>query len=202
MVRVLKQDTHHALRVKIPRHGKRTRIVYNQPMKKTHPTIGDWVKVGNYHICVHEVTQMLVPSKPGHNSPPSIILSSGYVIDAAPDSFDRVVYFNVEYRNNSDEPSLSCRRSQWVLYDVDGYSYDPEMSERIYTAHNFRYFGGDRMVNPGMNARGWLGVIVPFDAPIQRIQFLTGFLATKSADIYLGSDFWHSPEAIKRLPSG
>ena len=165
-------------------------------------TIGSWVKVGDYHVIIHELTQLLVPSRRQGAQPPPITLINGIVIEAAPETYDRVVFINVEYRNRSRKASLSCRRNQWVLYDIDGYSYDASWNEQMYQQHGLRYFGGDRIVNPNTNARGWLGFIVPFDAPVLRVQFLTGFLGTKSADIYLDSDMWHSTDARKRLASG
>jgi hypothetical protein len=82
---------------------------------------------------------------------------------------------------------MSCRRNQWHLFDRNGYSY--EAKSEIAASHLYqekRYFGGDRFIDPGMNVRGWFAFTVPLDAQITVLQFMTQFVSTKTASIFVG----------------
>jgi hypothetical protein len=81
---------------------------------------------------------------------------------------------------------MSCRRNQWHLFSEDGYSFEPvsELESAIYYADK-PYFGGERMINPGRNVRGWFAFEVPHEKKLQYLQFMTAFLGTKTADIEL-----------------
>jgi len=123
----------------------------------------EWLTVGDYGIIVHRVAEQTL---------------------AASQKQQRVIYAEVEYRNRSGRENLSCRRNQWLLYDKGGYTYKAETeltAAHLYAAK--RYFGGERFLNPGMNARGWLAFQVPEDANIIVLQFLSAFIGTKTADI-------------------
>jgi hypothetical protein len=93
----------------------------------------------------------------------------------------RVIYLNVEYRNNGSE-TLSCRRSQWILFDAEGYTYDSATATVYYEGHSRPALGGERFISPGMKVRGWVAFEIPPTAIIERVQFLTGHLTTKTAE--------------------
>jgi hypothetical protein len=97
----------------------------------------------------------------------------------------RLFFADVAYRNPSAE-TLSCRRSQWVLYDKEGYSYDAEGNNNLFTPKERAPLGGERFITPGTRVRGWVAFIIPKSAQIERLQFLTGHLSTKIAEFLLG----------------
>ncbi len=141
----------------------------------------EWVQTGNYTICVHEAIDRRIP-KGGRSSAahPTMQLPDGTLVHVSEDiETERVIYINVEYRNNSDESSLSCRRNQWYLYDAEGYSYEATSGrDYLYDQQGMRYLGGERFIN----------FQVPDEAQIERVQFITAFLGTKSADVKLHFD--------------
>lgn len=127
----------------------------------TH-NIQEWIQVGDYDIFVHNVNQ------------------EQEVIDGK-----RLIYIEVEYANNRSSEELSCRRNQWYLYDSEGYSYEAESGGDVYINNDLQYLGGDRFVNQGMKLRGWLVFRVPENTSVKRIQFITGFIGTETADIII-----------------
>lgn len=134
---------------------------------KSH-NVREWIHVGDYEICVHKVTEQ------------------GYLFKAGPKRF---IYVEVEYRNQTEVENMSCRRNQWHLFSQDGYSFEAisEIGGAIYYKDK-PYFGGDRIINPGRNVRGWFAFEVPYEKKLQYIQFMTAFLGTKTADIDLENE--------------
>ena len=124
----------------------------------THQT-KQWLKVGEYEIYLHEIMQKQVDSQ-------------------------QIFAVNVEYRNNGNE-TLSCRRSQWILFDVDGYTYDNDAWGKLPEELSGQLLGGDRMLTPGARLRGWVIFKLPEATEVDRLQFLTGYLATKTAEFLL-----------------
>lgn len=118
-----------------------------------------WLKVGNYDIMVHQILEEKIDKQ-------------------------RYLFVNVEYRNNSSD-TLSCRRNQWILFDADGYSYDTESSPNLYQKQERPPLGGERFINPGMRVRGWVAFKIPSAVVVERLQFLTGYLSTKTAEFFL-----------------
>jgi hypothetical protein len=129
------------------------------PLATYTSQLRQWLKVGNYDICLHEVNET--------NS-------------AGVHKFS----INVEYRNSGKE-TLSCRRNQWILFDADGYAYDGDYSSDLYEDLPGQPLGGDRMAMPGMHVRGWVAFKLPQAAVVDRLQFLTGYLVTKTAEFTL-----------------
>ena len=125
--------------------------------------VREWISVEDYHIFVNRITEQTI---------------------IANDKKQRIFHAEVEYSNRSGKENLSCRRNQWLLYDQNGYTYQAQseaVAPQLYQAK--AYFGGDRFLNPGMNARGWFAFQVPGDAKLIVLQFLTAFIGTKTADI-------------------
>lgn len=153
---------------------------------------GQWLKVGDYEVFVEDdVQQVLVANRMSKQKlPPQKFLPDGMVTETGQENLERVIYINVVYRNRTAKKVMSCRRNQWVLYDDNGYSYDPESADRYYDPQQFRYLGGDRAISPDTKLRGWLAFVVPFDAVLERVQFLDGFLGMKSAAIFFKPDDW------------
>lgn len=118
-----------------------------------------WHKAGLYEICVHEILEGQVKEQ-------------------------RVLWANVEYRNRTHE-TLSCRRGQWVLFDVENYAYDPVSASQYFEPFGRVSFGGDRMATPNMYVRGWIAFAVPMATVPHRLQFLTGYLTTKTIEFLL-----------------
>lgn len=103
--------------------------------------IGEWIQVKDYQICVHRV------------------IEQEYVFNA---KTRRVIYIEVEYRNQTRLENMSCRRNQWYLFCKDGYSFEPisELEGAIYYRDR-PYFGGERIINPGKHVRGWFALQCP-----------------------------------------
>ncbi len=118
-----------------------------------------WLKVGEHEIFVH-----------------AILDERG--------ELERLVYVNVEYRNNSAE-TLSCRRNQWVLFDAEAYPYDTISNTTMLEQAGRPPIGGERFVTPGGRVRGWVVFKFPESAVVEKLQFLTGFLKTKTAEFLL-----------------
>ncbi len=120
----------------------------------------EWVQVHEYNIYIHKVTERLYTRN---------------------QKTERIISIEVEYKNQNAQGILNCRRNQWHLLSQDGYSYEAESS--MVFNRNRTYFGSERFVSPGRNARGWFAFIVPGDAKITTLQFMTAFLKTGIADI-------------------
>jgi len=116
-----------------------------------------WLNVGDYKVFVHHILEESINS-------------------------ERIVYVNVHYHNNSTT-SLSCRRNQWVLYDIDAYPYDAITKSSLFTDRH--PLGGERFISPNMQVRGWIAFKISQDTVIERLQFLTGFLSTKTAEFFI-----------------
>ncbi|MBL8080579.1 MAG: DUF4352 domain-containing protein [Anaerolineales bacterium] len=134
---------------------------------KSQNTVRQWVQVKDYEVQIHNVKEQQ------------------YFINQ--DS-KRIIFIEVEYRNQTQVENLSCRRNQWHLFTHDGYSYEALSeitSSKYYTDKT--YFGGDRFINPGRNVRGWFAFEVPMDKQPEYIQFMNAFLSTKTADIEIAN---------------
>jgi len=119
-----------------------------------------WLRVGEYDIFVHRVTEQLHISDQKRK---------------------QVIYIEVEYRNQSQVENLSCRRNQWRVYSAEGNSYEAEAIGIAYLFREKHYFGSENLINPGMNVRGWFAFILPEGAKIRFLQFMTAFIGTKTA---------------------
>ena len=96
----------------------------------------------------------------------------------------RVVFVEVEYRNPGAE-TLSCRRNQWVLYDADEYTYKATPRTALLERSELPALGGESFIRPDMRVRGWLAFEIPSAAKLERLQFFTAFLGTKTAEFLL-----------------
>ncbi len=128
-------------------------------------TIREWIQVKDYEIYVHNV------------------VDQEYIFNA---KTKRIIYIEVEYRNQTQIENMSCRSNQWHLFSTDGYSYETIsiVGSAIYYQDK-QYFGGERIINPGRNVRGWFAFEVPYEKKLQYLQFMNAFLGTKTADIEL-----------------
>ncbi len=124
----------------------------------TH-NLQQWLKVGKYEIFVHAVFEEKMESR-------------------------RVVWADVAYRNNGTE-QLSCRYSQWILFDSDGYTYDASSDSSLFREKDRPPLGGERFITPGMRVRGWVAFVVRPQTTVERLQFITGHLTTKIAEFLL-----------------
>lgn len=132
---------------------------YLLPRSTTTRNLQQWLKAGEYEIEVHELFEEKIQAQ-------------------------RVFYANVEYRNNGTG-SLSCRRNQWVLYDSENYTYDAATEIRYFSDKGLISLGSERFITTGMSVRGWLAFPVLSSAPLERLQFITGFLKTKTIEFML-----------------
>jgi predicted RNA-binding Zn-ribbon protein involved in translation (DUF1610 family) len=122
--------------------------------------IKQWLKVGEYEIYLHEIVQKQVDGQ-------------------------QIFAVNVEYRNNGVE-TLSCRRSQWTLFDPEGYAYDNDQVDRNpHESLPGQMLGIQRIVTPGSKVRGWVTFKIPAATTIERLQFLTGNFSAKTAEYFL-----------------
>lgn len=130
-----------------------------QPVSTSTRNLKQWLRVGDYEICLHEIRQAQVDSQ--------------------------VVFaINVECRNNSKQ-NLSFRGSQWTLYDADGYSYENKHAAHLPDGLPGKPLGSERIIPPGSNIRGWVIFDLNPNAVIERLQFLTGYLTSKTAEYHL-----------------
>ncbi len=126
---------------------------------------GERIQVGDYDIIVHQITQEYVLNRD--------------------DEQERIVYANVEYHNNTQDKALSYRLNQWSLFDVEGYAYEYEISSYLYQERDKQRLR-ESLLNPQTHVRGWVAFKVPQGVVLERLQFLTGFLAGQAADIMVG----------------
>lgn len=122
-----------------------------QPLSTYTQQIKQWLKVAGYEVFVHALTHETVKK-------------------------NRVLYIEVEYRNSASAP-LYCRHDQWIIFDKDGYTYEPTKDfslPELYELNNKRYLGMSRTITQGMKLRGWLAFVLPATASVAYIQFSAG----------------------------
>jgi hypothetical protein len=127
-----------------------------------------WIAVKEYEVYVHRV------------------IDQEYIFNAGS---KRIIYIEVEYRNQSQLENMSCRSNQWHLFSADGYCFDVVSS--LFNAVYYQdkpYFGGDRIINPGRHVRGWFGFEVPLEKKVEYLQFMNSILGTRSVDIDLENE--------------
>jgi ribosomal protein S27AE len=113
-----------------------------------------WLRVGEYEVCLHSISVETVKN-------------------------ERVLYIDVAYRNPS-ATALTCRHDQWLVFDGEGYTYEPVKDydfRELYEGNAKRYLGMSRIITPGMRLRGWLGFLIPSSATIEYLQFSGGIPA-------------------------
>lgn len=123
--------------------------------------IQQWLRVGEYEVFVHSIGEETVQKQ-------------------------RVLYIEVAYRNASSI-DLTCRHDQWVVFDRDGYTYEPTKDydfRALYESNARRYVGLSRVITPGMLLRGWLGFVLPETALLAYLQF-SGGIPAKTVEIEL-----------------
>jgi hypothetical protein len=102
---------------------------------------------------------------------------------------DRVLYIDVAYRNPSST-ALTCRHDQWIVFDREGYTYEPVKDfnfPELYEGNAKRYLGLSRIITSGMRLRGWLGFLIPASTTIEYLQFSAGIPAkTVEFELQLG----------------
>jgi ribosomal protein S27AE len=123
-----------------------------------------WLRVAAYEVCLHSVAFETMNKQ-------------------------RVLYIDVAYRNRSST-ALTCRHDQWIVFDRDGYTYEPVKdfdARELYDGNAKRYVGMSRIITPGMRLRGWLGFQIPAAATIEYLQFSAGIPAkTVEFELQLG----------------
>jgi hypothetical protein len=113
--------------------------------------IQQWLRVGEYELCLHTISLETVKQ-------------------------ERVLYIDVAYRNSS-AAALTCRHDQWLVFDREGYTYEPAKDydfRELYDGNGKRYLGLTRIITPGMRLRGWLGFLIPASTTIEYLQFSGG----------------------------
>jgi hypothetical protein len=126
--------------------------------------IQQWLRVGEYEVCLHSISVETVKK-------------------------ERVLYIDVAYRNPS-ATALTCRHDQWLVFDGEGYTYEPVKDydfRELYEGNAKRYLGMSRIITPGMRLRGWLGFLIPPSMTIEYLQFSGGIPAkTVEFELQLG----------------
>lgn len=116
--------------------------------------IEQWLRVAEYELFLHHISVETVKEQ-------------------------QVLYIDVSYRNQLIAP-LTCRHDQWIVFDRDGYTYEPVKdynSPELYDGNSKRYMGLSRTLSPGMRLRGWLAFLVPASTTIEYLQFSGGIPA-------------------------
>lgn len=125
--------------------------------------IEQWLRVAEYELFLHNISVETVKEQ-------------------------RVLYIDVSYRNQLAAP-LTCRHDQWIVFDRDGYTYEPVKdynSPELYGGNGKRYVGLSRTLSPGMRLRGWLAFLVPGSTTIEYLQF-SGGIPAKTVEFELQS---------------
>ncbi|GAB4213411.1 MAG: hypothetical protein OHK0022_50530 [Roseiflexaceae bacterium] len=140
-----------------------------------------WIAVGEYLLYIHGFLDEISPAPRGQA--PTVATETIALVQGA---VDRLVYVNVEYQNLTSDQTLSYRLNQWTVFDSEGYAY-PAVSSS--TAGLFTERGRpplrDGALGPGTRVRGWMAFRVPYGCELERLQFISGFLTSKIADISL-----------------
>ncbi len=126
--------------------------------------IQQWLRVGELEVFLHQVGVEMVEKK-------------------------RVLYIEVSYRSAAPG-AVTCRHDQWVLFDREGYTYEPVKDYDFRTLYEDGvrpYLGLSRVLTPGRMLRGWLGFVVPPTAVLEYIQF-SGGIPAKTVEIGLQLD--------------
>jgi DNA-directed RNA polymerase subunit RPC12/RpoP len=123
--------------------------------------IKQWLRVGEYDVFIHNIHMETVQK-------------------------ERVLYIEVAYRNETNG-TLNCRHDQWIIFDREGYTYEPVKDydfRAVYEGNDKRYVGLSRVIRPGMRLRGWLGFVLPAKAVLEYLQF-SGGVPAKTLEIEL-----------------
>lgn len=130
-----------------------------QPTVTYTQHLQQWLRVADYEVFVHSLSQATITK-------------------------ERVLYIEIAYRNPATYP-LTCRHDQWVIFDTNGYTYEPLRDfdkPEIYKSQQKPYVGLSRVITPGMNLRGWLGFLIPETATLVYLQF-SGGSPTRTVEI-------------------
>ena len=120
-----------------------------QPISTYTNKTRQWIRVAGYEVFLHVVSNETVKK-------------------------DRVLYIEVECRNVLAAP-LTCRHDQWIIFDKDGYTYEPVKDfsfPELYEQK--RYLGMSRTITQAMRLRGWLAFVLPPSAVVEYLQFSAG----------------------------
>ncbi len=120
-----------------------------------------WIRVAGYEVFLHVISEETIKK-------------------------ERVLYIEVEYKNATSTPLL-CRHDQWIVFDKDGYTYEPVKdfsSPELYEKNGKRYLGMSRTITHNMRLRGWLAFVLPSSATIEYLQF-SGGTPTKTVEFQL-----------------
>lgn len=122
-----------------------------------------WLRVAEYEVILHTVVEAAVEKQ-------------------------RVLFADVAFRNSTTGP-LQCRHDQWIVFDLDGYTYEALRdfdSPPIYREQDKRYLGMSRVITPKMQLRGWLGYIIPAAAQLNCLQ-VSGGTPTRTVEFHVWS---------------
>ena len=162
LVTQLKQDNQRVVTGKTIRLAPEDRKI----VAAETPRPGLWWVYEDYSICVHELKDEHVYDS-GLSNP----------------KYVRSIRFNVEYINTSTS-ELRYTSLQWLLYDREGYNYEPEI--------RLQFFGADagRKLHEGQLAaerrvRGWIAFEVPETAELDYLQFRKHYGARKTVEVEL-----------------
>jgi hypothetical protein len=138
-----------------------------RPAPKKHH-LREWIQVHEYEVFVHRV------------------VDQEYIFQAGS---KRILYLEVEYRNQTSLENMSCRSNQWHLFSTDGYCFDTVSSlfNSIYYQDK-PYLGGDRILNPGRHVRGWLAFEIPYEKKVHYLQFMNSILGTRTAEVEIENE--------------
>jgi len=122
--------------------------------------MGQWLKVAEYDLILHQMET----NKTGGTD---------------------ILYIDVGYENKSATP-VKYRHDQWVVFTSTGHSFEPAKEfthPQLYESDKI-YLGMTRVLNPGMNLRGWLAFVLPGGTKLKYIQF-SGGISPKTVEFQL-----------------
>ncbi len=138
-------------------------------MKPKIEDLGEWVTVDDYTVRVESGQKDAVIYDNGLISPEHV----------------RSVRVLVAYANHSAQ-ALKFRLSQWLLFDIEGYSYESELRDQFY-ADDAPVKLREGMIDPGQQTRGWVAFKLPEKAQPAYVQFRTDYLTRKVVNIRVSS---------------
>ncbi len=141
--------------------------------------LGQWIKVGRYHLCIHALWLLFVDEGGLINF--GVEMQEGELVLMDEDA-RRVFYINVEYQNRSNHP-IDYRHMQWTLYDQAGCGFDHEYYfDSLFRKQDLLPLRSGTL-NPDTKVRGWVAFVIPPETTIARIRFMNDFLIRKGVDI-------------------
>jgi len=118
-----------------------------RPLITYAQTTGQWLRVAEYDVLLHQIMKT-----------------------------DDAFYIEVEYENKTADP-IKYRHDQWIIFDDQGHTFEAvkDFNQPDLYRDEKIYLGMTRVLNPGMQLRGWLAFVLPASTEFEYLQFSAGW---------------------------